>query len=424
MTRIKLVLVSLFLAVSAYGQEQITLDSCIHAAYEKLAFKEQSGYINQGRTYAMEGNNHYNLPSFELNGSATIQNEQIAIAIPVPGFNAPEAPLNFNRLLINFNQTLYNGNLAAKKKLIDSLSYDEQQQGLEIEKLKIKSQVIGVYATLLVVQTNQAILIGHIKVLDKKYNQLKGAVEGGVATHSKLQILTAEKLSLKQRMTELTYNEYALLATLNNYTGLTINVTTKLIFPTPKLTSSNKIFRPELLLLDTKIEGLKAQSELANNGRLPYVGLFGSFGAGYPGYNIFDQSVRPMALGGVVIKWNLWDWNKTNNAKAQLVVGESILKQQRTRTEMAFERELIKQQSEVAKYQQLIVTDNEIIEAQKKVSQALSSELINGTATAFDYTSQLNTESSAKLKQELHKIQLMMAIITYNTIKGNGDEYE
>lgn len=419
MKRFTLFILCILSSVSVQSQNLITLDSCINAAYANLEFNVQSGYITEARTYAIEGNNHYNLPSLELNGNATIQNEQITLAIPVPGFDGPEVPLNFNRILINFNQTIYNGNLASKRKLIDSLQYDEQQQSLEIEKVKIKSQVIGVYATLLVVRTNRAILIGHVNVLDKKYNQLKGAVEGGVAKKSKLQILEAEQLSLAQRMTELSYNEYALISTLNNYTGLTINITSQLEMPTPALSSTTEIERPELVLIDTKIEGLTAKYDLAGNGRLPYVGLFGSFGVGYPGYNIFDPTIRPMALGGVVIKWNIWDWNKTNNDKAQIVIGQSLLKQQRSRTVLAFERELIKQHSEVAKYQNLISTDDQIIEAQNKVSLSMSSELINGTATASDYTSQLNTQSAAKLNKELHQIQLMMAILTYNILKGN-----
>lgn len=419
MIRIKLVMLGIVLSVSSYAQDHITLDSCITAAYTNLEFKAQSGYIDEARTHAMDASNIYNLPSIDVTGNATIQNEQISIPVAIPGFESPEAPLNFNRLLVNFNQTIYNGNLVAKKKLIDSLNYDEQQQSVEIEKLKIKSQVIGIYSTLLVVRTNQAILIGHVKVLDKKYNQLLAAVEGGVSTKSKLQVLAAEQLTLKQRMTELSYNEYALISTLNNYTGLTINVTTKLKMPTPELSSSNEIFRPELILIDTKIEGLKAKNELANNARLPYVGLFGSIGAGYPGYNIFDPTVRPMAMGGVVVKWNIWDWNKTNNDKAQIVIGQSLLQQQRSRTVLAFERQIIKQQSEVAKYQQLITTDDEIIEAQGKVSKSMSSELMNGMATASDYTAQLNNESMANLNKELHQIQLMMAVLTYNTLKGN-----
>ncbi len=418
MNRLKLIILITLFSVSTYAQEQITLDSCIYAAYNNLEFNAQSTYIDDGRTLAMEGNNHLNLPKMELSGNATIQNEQIAIAIPVPGFTAPEAPLNFNRLLVNFNQTIYNGNLAAKKRLIDSLKYGEQQQVLEIDKIKIKSQVIGVYATILVIKTNQDILKGHVQVLEKKYNQLKGAVEGGVATRSKLQVIEAERLVLNQRVTELKFNESALIGTLNNYTGLHLNPNTQFAMPSPIMINDESIYRPELALIDTKLQGLKAKYDLAGNARLPYVGLFGTVGLGYPGYNIFDPTLRPMALGGVVIKWNIWDWNKTTNDKAQIVIGQSLLQQQRSRAELAFKREIIKQQSEIDKYQQLITTDDEIIDAQHKVSQSMSSELMNGTATASDYTSQLNTESSAKLNQELHKIQLIMAILTYNTLKG------
>ncbi|VAW28088.1 hypothetical protein MNBD_BACTEROID06-936 [hydrothermal vent metagenome] len=419
MIKIKLVLGSILISMASYGQDQITLDSCINAAYLNLEFNTQAGYINEGRTHAMDGNNHYNLPTFEVNGNASIQNEQISIPIAIPGFEAPVAPLNVNRVLINFNQTIYNGNLAAKKKVIDSLQYDEQLQAMEIDKVKIKSQVIGVYATVLVVQTNIEILDGHIKVLEKKYQQLKGAVEGGVSTKSKLQVLEAERLKLQQRKTELSFNESSLLNTLNNFTGLALTTETEFHKPSPTLSHSQIITRPELLLLDSKLEGLKATYELAGNARLPYIGLFGSFGVGYPGYDIFNPDVRPMAMAGVAVKWKIWDWNKTNNDRAQLVIGQSIIQQQRSRAELAFERELIKQRSEVNKYTQLIETDDAIIIAQENVSKSISSELMNGTATASDYTSQLNTESSAKLNKELHQIQLMLAILTYNTLKGN-----
>ena len=419
MNKLKIIVALLILAYPSVAQDRLTLEDCIEASYLHLQFDAQSQLIREGQTFAMDGSNYMYLPSFQLDGNATIQNEQIAISVPVPGFDAPEAPLNFNRLLINFNQAIYNGNVAAKKKVIDSLAYDEQEQSLEMEKIKIKSQVIGVYATLLVVRTNKEILQGHVQVLDKKYNQLKGAVEAGAATRSKLQILEAERLKLQQKVDELSYTEHTLVKTLGNYMGKALADDVALEMPSPEMDVEGDLNRPELSLIDTKVEGLEAKEDLMATARLPYVGVFGTFGLGYPGYNIFDNSIRPMALGGIAVKWNIWDWNKTKNEKAQLVVGRSVLQQQRNRTELAFERELIKQQSEVEKYQKLIASDDAIIEAQSKVSSSMSSELSNGTATASDYTAQLNDESSAKLNKELHKIQLMLAILTYNTLKGN-----
>jgi len=69
MIKIKLVLGSILISMASYGQDQITLDSCINAAYLNLEFNTQAGYINEGRTHAMDGNNHYNLPTFEVNGN-------------------------------------------------------------------------------------------------------------------------------------------------------------------------------------------------------------------------------------------------------------------------------------------------------------------------------------------------------------------
>ena len=81
MIKFKTILLSVLLPVLSLAQPSITLDSCLNAAYENLAFNTQAAYISEGRTYAMEGNNHYNLPAFELNANASIQNEQISIQI-------------------------------------------------------------------------------------------------------------------------------------------------------------------------------------------------------------------------------------------------------------------------------------------------------------------------------------------------------
>ena len=419
MKRVKLVTLGIIMSIYAHAQQPVTLDGCIEVSYVHLLFDEQSQQIEEGRDYANEGSKYLNLPGLELSGTSTIQNEQLSIPIAIPGFTAPEAPLNFNRLLINFNQAIYNGHMASKKRLIDSLAFDEQVQALEMEKIKIKSQVIGVYATLLMVRTNQEILKGHVGVIDKKYDQLKGAVNAGVSTKSKLQILEAERLLLQQRRDELVYNEQSLLNVLSNYTGLVLTTDMELAMPNPELNLSAALNRPELVLIDAKKEGLGAKKALVGNARLPYVGVFGSVGLGNPGYNVFDNSIRPMAMAGLVVKWNIWDWSKTKSEQAQLVVGQSLLEQQRGRTEMVFERELIKQLSEVEKYQKLLASDEAILEAQKIVTASMSSELSNGTATASDYTSQLNTELSTKLNKELHQIQQMLAILMYNTIKGN-----
>lgn len=419
MKNIHIALAFILLPNLTLSQVTITLDSCLAAAYSNMQFGQQELLIDEGRKSAMEGNKVYNLPTLELSGNATYQNEQISIPVAIPGFVAPEAPLNFNRLLVNFNQTIYNGNLAAKRKLIDSLQYNEQMQKVEMDWLKIKSQVIGVYTTLLMVKTNEEILAGQTKVLQKKYDQLKGALASGVTTKSKLQILEAEQLKLQQHNIELQFSELAFIKTLSNYTGFDITTNTILKTPTPLPAFEQQLNRPELRLIDTKMNGITAKEDLAGNARLPYIGLFGSVGLGYPGYNIFEQEVRPMAIAGIAVKWNIWDWNKTKNDKAQLIIGQSVLTQEKNRLEMSFERELIKQKSEIEKYENLLKTDDAIIKAQSKVSKSFSAELLNGTATASEYTTQLNTESTAKLNKELHQIQLILAILTYNTIKGN-----
>ena len=132
------------LSISNAQSQTVSLDSCIEWAYQNQKFAENHATIRQSQALVIENDGKMNLPSLILDGTASYQNENITIVTPpVPGFESPNVPLNFNRLLINFNQTIYNGRLTAHKKSIDSLSYDSKAYQIEVDKAQIKSKITG-----------------------------------------------------------------------------------------------------------------------------------------------------------------------------------------------------------------------------------------------------------------------------------------
>ena len=187
------------LLILSFGQSKaqtVSLDSCIEWAYQAQRFSENQLLIRQGQVLSMENDKKMNLPTLVLDGMASYQNENITIATPaVPGFESPNVPLNFNRLLINFNQTIYNGRLAAQKSLIDSLSYDSRAYRLEVEKIKVKSKITGLYSSIVLVREQQQIIDRQIGTVEAKAKKLQGAIDAGVGYKSDLLNLKATVLS-------------------------------------------------------------------------------------------------------------------------------------------------------------------------------------------------------------------------------------
>jgi outer membrane protein TolC len=80
--------------------------------------------------------------------------------------------------------------------------------------------------------------------------------------------------------------------------------------------------------------------------------------------------------------------------------------------------QLKQQQSEIEKLEQLIATDQAIIDLRKSVKDAAAAQLENGVITSSDYLRELNAEDQAKQALITHQLQLLQAQINYQTILG------
>ncbi|MEN8247945.1 MAG: TolC family protein [Bacteroidota bacterium] len=419
MMRIVLLLVLSLIATLNLKAQVVSLDSCISWAYENNRFADNEELIRHSQQLAIENAGKTNLPRLVLDGTGTYQNENITIEMPpVPGLTAPEVPLNFNRLLVNFNQTIYNGRLAAHKKRLDSLSYDALAYQVEVDKAKIKAQITGIYTSIILVHEQLEILNRQIATIDIKAKQLKAGVDAGVVYKSDLTTLQAEHLKLQQSITEVEYLELALRQQLSTLTGNQIHTKVELLLPETEIDESGVESRPELRLLNSKKTALGIQSDLSKVSRLPYVGVFGSAGLGYPGYDIFDSSVSPMMMVGLKVNWNIYDWNKSKNDRQIIGWNQEIISYQYNRLKLQLESELIKQKQEILKLEELITRDKEIINLRKEITQDVSARLSSGTATSTDFLIELHQEAVAELNQSVHVIKLSIARLSYQIIQG------
>ena len=406
---------------SSNGQSVLTLDSCINQAYRNFEFNKQVEYTNQVTEANVAGIKKNYLPTLDLNAMATYQNEQISIplAIPLPGFEAPVAPLNINTALLTLRQWIYDGSMTHNQRLIQEASGNVQLQEIGVQKLEVKNSVMQLYFSVLLQEKQEEILKDKALVLQSRLKEVDAAVESHVLLASDRDVLKAELVQLKQRVTEVEFGRKASISGLSQLLGIEISPETKFIQPQAELIASTDLsMRPDVRLMDYQMNLLEAQKGMIKSSYLPKIGVFADGGFGYPGYNIFKDEVSPMAKVGLSLQWHIFDWNKGSTQRQTIDLSQKIirLKQDRLKTQVGVQRET--QQSQIEKARQLMVNDQELVDLYTSISAAYSAQLENGTITSADYIQQLNKEQEARTNLELHKLQLLIATLNYNTLLG------
>ncbi len=414
-----LLIILLQLPFYAWSQSNIPLDSCIDRAYRHFEYAQQTNAYKESAALADENVGKSWYPQLVLDGNATYQNENLSIPINIPGVEGPTVPLNFNRLLVNFNQTIYDGSVTASKRKLEKSKYSILEKKVESEKLVVKSKVIGIYMSILLTSDNIALLNSKRTVVAERLKVIQSAMEFGTVSLATNKSLQAEILYIDQQIIETQHTKKSLFASLSEITGTEISDETKLITPSPQITLDNNVdMRPEIQLLDMQIENFEFQKDMIGTSRNIRINAFGNVGGGYPGYDIFKDEVAFMAMIGVGLKWNIVDYGKAKNEKQILSLNQQIATKQQNRVRTQFITELKTLQQEIIKMGDLMAKDDEMIKLRTDISIIKASELENGAITSTDYITELNREEEAKLNQKIHELKLVLAKLNYTTIQG------
>ena len=123
-------------------------------------------------------------------------------------------------------------------------------------------------------------------------------------------------------------------------------------------------------------------------------------------------------IGGIRFNWSLSNLYTKKKEKELVEVNKRIVDIQKETFLLNTNTQLKTQQSEIEKLNQLIATDNEIIELRQQVKESANAQLENGVITANDYLREVNAEDQARQTRITHQLQLLQAQINYQTISG------
>jgi outer membrane protein TolC len=420
MKTIKLLFIALLFSIQLLmAQEAVTLEQCQTSARENHPALKQLELYQQILSLKNENNATSYLPQVNLNGQATYQSEVTKIAISLPNMKIPTVDKDQYKVYLDLKQTIWDGGLSKAKELLNEAENAGNQQQVEVELYQVKEKVNQFFFTSFLIQENLKILNKKIETLSERRKMMESAVNNGMVLASELDQLQAELINTDQLIIELRRNRVTVLSALAILTGKTSDQIQNLALSEIQSIQDQSLARPELMLFSKQNELLDANSTILQKQRNPKFFGFGQAGYGKPGLNMLNNEFNDYYMVGVGFNWNVLDWKTTQRQKQMLKFQQDIVQTKQANFIRNIELATDQGKNQIAQYEELIKSDQELIQVRERITKTSSSKLENGSITTADYIQDLNAETMARLMLETHKIKLKEAWINLGNIRGN-----
>jgi outer membrane protein TolC len=284
----------------------------------------------------------------------------------------------------------------------------------------VKERVNNLFFGALLIEEQLAQLELIRKDINTSLQEVESSIKNGVAFKTNADILQAELLKTDQRAIELKAGRQSYMLMLGIFIGQELGAGTTLQRPADIQASEDPaITRPELALYNYQSQLFTAQQQLNGTKVLPRIGFFVQGGFGQPGLNMLNPDFASYYIGGLRLNWNLSGFYNTKRDREQLNINLLGVNVQKDLFMFNTNLTLKQQHTDIAKLNDLIAVDQQIIELRTKIKTTAKAQLDNGVITANDYLRELNAEDQARQNLSLHQIQLLMT--EYNYLATTGE---
>ncbi len=322
------------------------------------------------------------------------------------------------KLYLDFKQTIWDGGLTKAKEALNNAENAGNLQQAEVELYQVKEKVNQFFFTSFLIQENLKILEKKTETLTERRQQMESAVKNGVKLPSELDQLLAELVQTRQQVLELKSNKETVLYALSILTGKTTEQMQNLALSPEPVFPEKPLTRPEIDLYSKQNELLDANSEILRKQRNPKFFGFGQAGYGKPGLNMLNNKFDTYYLVGIGLSWNVLDWKTTSRQQQVLKLQQDIVQTKQEAFVRNIDLATDQQKKLISRLNELMKSDQELIEIRERITKTSASKLENGTITTADYIQDLNAETTARLALETRKIQLEQALVDLKNIRG------
>ncbi len=411
-----IVLLSQFLSFTMRAQ---TLEECQQAAERNYPLIRQYDLIEKTTELTLANIQKGWLPQVSASAQATYQSDVVSFPDQMQalyqqvGIDMKGLTKDQYRVGIDVSQTIYDGGLISSQKAIAREQGKVQAAQNEVNIYNVRRRVNEMYFSLLLIDEQIQLNSDLQELLSGNERKLTSMVKGGTAAESDLNNVKAERLKAVQRATELESQKRMLQRMLSTFCGIEVKALSKPLRgkDVSLLGEKGEMLRPELRLFDAQLRLADTQEKALDAALKPRLGVFAQGYYGYPGLNMFeDMMSRKWSLNGIIgarLTWNIGALYTRKNDKAKLQLQREVTESNRDVFLFNNNLEQIQQNENIARYQQLMAGDEEIITLRSAVRKAAESKLSHGIIDVNDLVREINAENAARVQQSIHEIEML-----------------
>lgn len=412
-----IVFVCTFLTVTA--QETVTIDKCQQWAIAQSSANVQKELNEQILKINLNNASSHLYPKLEINGQWSYQSSVPELSSEFCSANDIN-PLTRDQYHIgmDFEQVVFDGCKMFYGRQYEKLRNDAEIYKVDLAINEMKSKVITLYLNLLIVDKQLKIIENVQSTFKDQVKQLKSMLKEGVIPANTLSQLELEALKMDQNHDELKSKRESLITSLSILTGKDLSNANFELPEVPIIASPDSSSRLEFSIFDNQIQQMEFQRKLHYSNSLPKISLFATGGYGRPNYQFYFNKPDWYYMAGVKFNIPVIDWAKTSGLGKVISIQKDILESQESDFKKSNQIAIQDKLSEIHRIEHLLILDKEITDKYQSLTQTYSSQLLNGTITAFDYIKQHNDELQSLMNQEVHNIQLLKAKYELLALQG------
>ena len=204
-----LILIVVCLALNATAQKKLTLQECYDLVDQNYPLGTQLDLLNQKTTFEIDALNTAKLPKMDLNAQATYQSEVIGFPTALSGVNTMNK--DQYRATMDINQLIYNGGAIAAHAKLKQAQTKTQQQQVALNIYATKNKINQYFFSILLLQQKKELLESKDELLISKVKEVTVGVKYGALLPTSELILEAERLKIKQQLTEISFEKTKML---------------------------------------------------------------------------------------------------------------------------------------------------------------------------------------------------------------------
>lgn len=391
-----------------------TLDECRQAAERNYPLIRQYDLIARTTDLTVKNIRKEWLPQLTASAQTTYQSDVAAwpenlqtmfrqMGLAMKGLTREQYKVG-----IDLQQTLYDGGAISSQSRLARRQGEVQEAQNRVSLYQVHRRVNEMYFSLLLLDEQIRLNDDIQTLLRSSERKLSAMVNAGTAATADLENVRAERLGAEQQNTSLKAQQQTLRRVLSVFCGIEVSEVRKPDVPKTEHSGNN---RPELRLLDSRLQLADEQEKELDTRLRPRLGIFAQGYYGRPGLNMFDDMMRRRwSLNGIVgirLSWNVGALYTRRNDRNLLKLRRESIENDREVFLFNNRLEEIQQEENADRYHRMMQADDEIIQLRTNVRKAAESKLAHGIIDVDGLLREINNENAAQIRQAIHEIDML-----------------